>query len=877
MQNKNFKYNEKVDINENTKYKNSQTSQVKNSDSNDNYFNNSKNKQKNDKYDNMTDGNKLISNKTLLNRLKVSKKSGMLNLSNMSLNDFPSEIFNDKIYYDDLNWWEIVDLTKLDGSNNFFSELDKCNREYNFTLISGLTLIKLSNNKFNSIPASIFQLSNLKSLDFSSNNISEIPESINSLINLVELILSKNKIVKLDIKSLSNLEVIDLSTNQLNNLDANLLQCSKLKKVNFSENNLKELKVFFFANCNEIYVSKNKITNVTFLPDKKDVNEFFLFNKIFKSKYENLIHIDMHNNLIEKINIPIIKNLDSLILGYNRLTSMENLRNALNLTVLDINNNKIENFPPDILLLNKLKTLNIQNNSINDIPSLLALNSNLVRLNIEGNPLRKLNSKLRSSYAEQIKIYLKTRITNEELEWFDKLKNNCLDGFLSDCNADKNSKDFQTVKKSMMDIDSEINYIKGKSISDSQVKPTIVNNKLSLEKLNLSEIPVESILNTRGVDKIVSLDFKNNNLKNVDDLINLKEILQNNKNLKEIDFSNNKIEKITNYESDFYGMLVNSQLNSINLSFNKIINLFQDVDVKKLIKKKDSKKGELKTFSNLKIKDVNQYNRYKGMIVDDEEVEQDLNLIDSLEYLNVSNNRLSEISVNILSFNNLKTLILSNNQINDISFDYRVANFPNLITLDLGTNKIQIFPSKFYLMCPLLLNFNLENNDIRIIPSDIAVLCLNKLSLHGNPIKHIRSNILNGGNQMLLDYINKLHEYTDEEKNFVENKSGKNKIVNKFINNNENTYDDNSKQGLNKYNNNEKILNNTKVNINQSNIEESVQNINSKNPSNLNNEIERNIIEIENEIKSDPLMNAAKKFELKQKLKELIKQRAKLK
>ena len=92
------------------------------------------------------------------------------------------------------------------------------------------------------------------------------------------------------------------------------------------------------------------------------------------------------------------------------------MERASNLSVLDLHNNKLEEFPVTILDLKNLKTLKISNNNLSDINPKIALLPLLVRINIEGNPLKSVKSTMRNAGAEQLKQYLKMRIEESEVQ-----------------------------------------------------------------------------------------------------------------------------------------------------------------------------------------------------------------------------------------------------------------------------------------------------------------------------------------------------------------------------------------------------------------------------------------------------------------------------
>ena len=127
--------------------------------------------------------------------------------------------------------------------------------------------------------------------------------------------------------------------------------------------------------------------------------------------------LDLHqNNFREFDSVPRSDTLDTITLGYNQLTRVDNLENAKILTVLDLHSNKLQELPKSVVNMNKLKTLTVSNNELTDINPRVALLEELVRINIEGNPLKKLKPAMRSANAVQLKKYLKMRLGEDEVE-----------------------------------------------------------------------------------------------------------------------------------------------------------------------------------------------------------------------------------------------------------------------------------------------------------------------------------------------------------------------------------------------------------------------------------------------------------------------------
>jgi Leucine-rich repeat (LRR) protein len=96
-----------------------------------------------------------------------------------------------------------------------------------------------------------------------------------------------------------------------------------------------------------------------------------------------------------------------------------------------------------------------------------------------------------------------------------------------------------------------------------------------------------------------------------------------------------------------------------------------------------------------------------------------------IEWLNLSNNRLTELSMELCSsLLNLKNLYASYNQINTISMDIRFLHFLNELSLD--HNQITSLPKELF-SCSNLTQLYLPFNQLYWIPKDI--LCLTKLKI----------------------------------------------------------------------------------------------------------------------------------------------------
>lgn len=117
--------------------------------------------------------------------------------------------------------------------------------------------------------------------------------------------------------------------------------------------------------------------------------------------------------------------------------------------------------------------------------------------------------------------------------------------------------------------------------------------------------------------------------------------------------------------------------------------------------------------------------------------------------LDLSNNKLTQISPAIGSFGHIDQLNLSNNKLQ--SLPQEIAELVNLESLDLSSNKLKIFPKQISEMIGLK-SLNLSNNKLESLPQEISKMVnLKSLDLSNNRFKNVTTFIKNLGD---LDYIN---------------------------------------------------------------------------------------------------------------------------
>ena len=822
------------------------------------------------------------SNKIMLMKLKQARTNGTIDISNMKLNEIPPEIFDPNVEIDGINWWEMVDINKLDASNNFLSENSFNDDNQSLSTMNYLIQLRFSNNQFSKLPISLYSLNNLKLLDMSNNKINYIDnEKFRALNSLVEIDFSKNKLREIpdSIQYLSYLEIAKFSNNEILNIPNGMGALTRLKRLYLDNNSIQFLPPQVFNNMvalEELYLFKNRLESVNFN------NNINLFDNMKHLKF-----LDLHSNNLTYFGLfKEMFALDSLLLSYNHISKIEGINNCLNLTNLDLNNNKIANFPKDILLLKKLSTLNLQNNDLNEIPNALGLMNSLVRLNIEGNPLIRLVGKMRNCSTEELKNYLKTRITDQDLEGTNMNKNDLYDV----------------------------------NLNDKEPLVSFINNKtLMMNNKKITELPIEEFQNSIQKNTLDKIDFSQNQIENIFSFQYILNLIQS---LSDLNLSQNLIDKFP------ISILSLPNLKILNISKNRIYKFpYDDLTSTNI--------SDLKC--SLIFLDAS-FNRF-------DKIPDVTGFFTSLSTLNLSNNKIRSID-NILNmkFSNLDTFNVSDNQIGGIP-NKIYKSIPNVKTILFANNNLRDIPSDICLLNNVN-SVNFYGNPIKRIRNEVLsnatslMNYLRKIHSYDNEDKqyensrkgnnnfsqpmdnyqinqpqinnmNINNNLNQGYNQNRIQYDygqninnNMNNEYNQGFRRHINRDNQYNNNNNNFNNNNLNNYNNfNNINYSNNYNNfnenNNYYDNNNNYHYNNSNNNYNNNYYNKKNfdnnyNNNLNNDIppqdninfnagtQRGIEQINfeiNQIESElntPNLPQYKKTDLRKQLHALIRERAKI-
>uniref|UniRef100_A0A0V0GC11 Putative leucine-rich repeat lrr protein n=1 Tax=Triatoma dimidiata TaxID=72491 RepID=A0A0V0GC11_TRIDM len=128
-------------------------------------------------------------------------------------------------------------------------------------------VLNISNRKLMEFPIEVKHLkSSLRSLDISTNKFSKLPPDIGSFLNLKSLVVDYNNLTELpmEIGNLDKLENLSITSNKLRTLPQTLSKLHNLKELNLQQNQLTEFPVMLcdLKHLNMIDLSNNKITEV---------------------------------------------------------------------------------------------------------------------------------------------------------------------------------------------------------------------------------------------------------------------------------------------------------------------------------------------------------------------------------------------------------------------------------------------------------------------------------------------------------------------------------------------------------------------------------------------------------------------------------------
>ncbi|KAI8871712.1 L domain-like protein [Ramicandelaber brevisporus] len=373
--------------------------------------------------------------------LRTARTSGVLNLSLRQLKFVPDSVY---AMYEPANrapgenWWDQVDLTLIDLSNNEiggidgvkFGELAPRLKTLKLDsneigelpdsavekMIETLEVVSVSNNKLTSLPQSLWKASNLKQLEVQKNNLTSFPSSnAVNITGLSRLVISDNPIGELpdDISSaFPSLSILQSARCKLARLPLSMSKLGKLVELDVSGNALKYLfepsasseSVIAFPKLALLNADNNAILNII-----KDGAELEL-------ELPSLVTLSLAANRLSSVDI-IVKACSATLLtlnvSSNSISSIDSLGDTLNLKHINLASNQLRNVPNSLVKISRrIERLQLEHNPlhppVNDQKSTDAL---LARLRAELNDKSEDNSN--NSSGGQLEAGMAALSTND--------------------------------------------------------------------------------------------------------------------------------------------------------------------------------------------------------------------------------------------------------------------------------------------------------------------------------------------------------------------------------------------------------------------------------------------------------------------------------
>ncbi|CAH8452571.1 unnamed protein product [Schistosoma turkestanicum] len=183
-------------------------------------------------------------------------------------------------------------------------------------------------------------------------------------------------------------------------------------------------------------------------------------------------------------------------------------------------------------------------------------------------------------------------------------------------------------------------------------------------------------------------------------------------------------------------------LRTLNLAYNRITELPAEMELLNSLEYLDVSGNPVK-LSSFSFGKLNRIQNFSSSKCGLSSIPDDLSLCPNLVILNLSENRIGRLATESLSFPHLTSLCLAYNNIFTLPFS--VCELNNLVVLELQFNKLNSLPEDFGRLSCTLRQLNLGHNKFEDIP--ISLFCrgsrLSYLCLDANPISEVPNEISN--------------------------------------------------------------------------------------------------------------------------------------
>ncbi len=400
----------------------------------------------------------------------------------------------------------------------------------------------------------------------------------------------------------------------------------------------------YFKNLRSLNLSNNKLTSLKYLPNLKDIYDINISDNnitdISMLSKYDLVNLSAENNNILDMSSFKSENTVYYLSGNKNITGYENLSGYV-----DLSNCNIETFTSS----SSFEILDLSDNPLKSIAGDFSVNS----LYLRNDGLNDISFLSNINTDELYSIYLNdNNITDIEL-----LKN-IKNLFYIDLSGNKNISNLNILKdiynENRFDNKNDISYsdrILGivltslKKLDDDYEETDEYDNSEYMKynlSLIMSDCDISDISFLKDLYITSKLDLSNNSIKSVNGLSVNESI---------IDLSNNPL------EDDSYKDLINSDLNALLLSNCglKDLNPLKNIDVDLSIL--DVSNNQIKDLSPLYGKTI-----YNLSLANNTDIKGDLSKIESLSGLNISNCNVDNNTFNIDDLSKLNVLNIGKNK-----------------------------------------------------------------------------------------------------------------------------------------------------------------------------------------------------------------------
>ncbi|CAG9784598.1 unnamed protein product [Diatraea saccharalis] len=279
-------------------------------------------------------------------------------------------------------FWNLPALKGLDLSYNYFQRLQP-KMLYN---LPALRRINLSNNQITIIdPITFIELPLLEYINISSNALVSIhPATFRNLPNLYEVDASVNKLMEFIPGLPRGLEQLYLQRNQITSLPVPPspdLDLPSLRTLDISSNGIQKIPhgcMKTLHNLRRLYMRRNGLRQIELstlsdlqrleILDLSD-NQILTINPKSFSKLSRLKKMNLHGNSIDNFDFIVIQENPALAMldfSKNRLKSISPnmVKKAMDVEIFNISSNSLNELPPTLNMLPKLKILDASFNNI---------------------------------------------------------------------------------------------------------------------------------------------------------------------------------------------------------------------------------------------------------------------------------------------------------------------------------------------------------------------------------------------------------------------------------------------------------------------------------------------------------------------------------